>query len=372
VQRIGWHSTVLESKKDGSKLIVPNSDVSTVPVTNLSRRERRVVSERIVLPEGDRGAGATRRALKELNKAIKTHPAVASPRDASCVLVDGDHRTVRCEYVVKDGVPEASMPAVRSGVLVRLCEVARGPASTEPPRAADDGDEVVTLKSIADRLDAIDHSLSDAEPPREDPAGEMEAGLKSLMLELEEVEAEADDLMKDMGALRRTIVDAEAAAKEAAIELEEARAFANDLQKKNQKLTAAMKFIYQTAPDVVRCADEDEYRRIRDEHWTARAPLERTLGRDLTVGEDIDVDVDLDAFVKDIQARIQREHGISVDEQRLFFEGKEMRDEDSIAKYAFAPALHLARGRVLHSVVVWGFDDDGGVRVYLGEAHATY
>ena len=29
VQRIGWHSTVLESVADGSVLIVPNSDVST-------------------------------------------------------------------------------------------------------------------------------------------------------------------------------------------------------------------------------------------------------------------------------------------------------------------------------------------------------
>jgi len=32
VQRIGWHSTMLESAADGSMLIVPNSDMSTVPV----------------------------------------------------------------------------------------------------------------------------------------------------------------------------------------------------------------------------------------------------------------------------------------------------------------------------------------------------
>lgn len=49
VQRVGWHSTVLESVADGSVLIVPNSDVSTVPVRNLSRREKRVVCETVQL-----------------------------------------------------------------------------------------------------------------------------------------------------------------------------------------------------------------------------------------------------------------------------------------------------------------------------------
>jgi len=34
--RVGWHSTTLESAADGSVLIVPNSDVSTVPVRNMS------------------------------------------------------------------------------------------------------------------------------------------------------------------------------------------------------------------------------------------------------------------------------------------------------------------------------------------------
>ena len=40
VMRIGWHSTVLESVSDGSVLIVPNGDMGTMPVRNLSRRGR--------------------------------------------------------------------------------------------------------------------------------------------------------------------------------------------------------------------------------------------------------------------------------------------------------------------------------------------
>ena len=40
-----------ESAADGSVLIVPNSDVSTVPVRNMSRREKRIVRETLSLDD---------------------------------------------------------------------------------------------------------------------------------------------------------------------------------------------------------------------------------------------------------------------------------------------------------------------------------
>jgi small-conductance mechanosensitive channel len=51
VMRVGWHSTTLESAADGSVLIVPNSNVSTVPVRNMSRREKRIVRETLSLDD---------------------------------------------------------------------------------------------------------------------------------------------------------------------------------------------------------------------------------------------------------------------------------------------------------------------------------
>jgi hypothetical protein len=142
VNKVGWHSTSLESCKDGSVLIVPNSELSSVPVQNVSRRERRAVIETIPfsLPietthtaERKRLA-VDRAAVFAANRALRAHVGVepqsvsdrvdgaATPR---CVLtadpVTGDTR-ITCAYVMARNVPEPWAEAVRSAVLVKLRE----------------------------------------------------------------------------------------------------------------------------------------------------------------------------------------------------------------------------------------------------------
>lgn len=115
VQRVGWHSTVLESVADGSVLIVPNSDVSTEPLRNLSRREKRVVSETVQLASD---ADRLRKIIFALNRVLRTHPGVlnGSPRAGAaaaatprCVLVskpDNGTLMARCTYIIDPSVPE--------------------------------------------------------------------------------------------------------------------------------------------------------------------------------------------------------------------------------------------------------------------------
>ena len=156
VRQVGWHSTSLESAKDGSVLIVPNSELSTVPVKNLSRTERRNVLETVPvnLIEGDGGNSVhkIRAAVFAANKVLRTHPGVmcyasghgvdAKKEDTSvdgagtprCVLESNPTTGaahIKCAYVMRPTVPEHSAEAVRSGVLVKLREdVAR--ALNEP------------------------------------------------------------------------------------------------------------------------------------------------------------------------------------------------------------------------------------------------
>ena len=130
VTKIGWHSTVLESSWDGSALIVPNADVGTNPVRNLSRRAKRVACETLPLPPN----ASARRAVFETNRTLRGHPAVAPPSSdvvvdqaaaprCALVSVPGTGATlVRCSYLLDDAVPDAWSAAARSGVLVALTE----------------------------------------------------------------------------------------------------------------------------------------------------------------------------------------------------------------------------------------------------------
>jgi small-conductance mechanosensitive channel len=142
VKNIGWHSTLLECDADGTTLILPNSDVSTAPVRNESRKTRRVVRETIPLPaETDaasvEGAISSRAAVFALTRALRRHPGTRGgtrgartrsfdAADTPRVALELDPGTgallAKCEYVVDESVPESSVAAVRSGVLVKLRE----------------------------------------------------------------------------------------------------------------------------------------------------------------------------------------------------------------------------------------------------------
>ena len=142
VKNIGWHSTLLECDADGTTLILPNSDVSTAPVRNESRKTRRVVRETIPLPaETDaasvEGAISSRAAVFALTRALRRHPgtrggtrgartrsfdAAETPRVALELDPGTGALLAKCEYVVDESVPESSVAAVRSGVLVKLRE----------------------------------------------------------------------------------------------------------------------------------------------------------------------------------------------------------------------------------------------------------
>jgi small-conductance mechanosensitive channel len=142
VKNIGWHSTLLECDADGTTLILPNSDVSTAPVRNESRKTRRVVRETIPLPaETDaasvEGAISSRAAVFALTRALRRHPgtrggsrgartrsfdAAETPRVALELDPGSGALLAKCEYVVDESVPESSVAAVRSGVLVKLRE----------------------------------------------------------------------------------------------------------------------------------------------------------------------------------------------------------------------------------------------------------
>ena len=144
VKQVGWHSTSLESCKDGSVLIVPNSELSTVPVRNVSRRERRAVLETVPVSiplEGATRGGSVnqniaraRAAVFAANRALRAHVGVEPPHVSDrvdgaatprCVLT-ADPATgatrITCAYVMARSVPEPYAEAVRSAVLVKLRE----------------------------------------------------------------------------------------------------------------------------------------------------------------------------------------------------------------------------------------------------------
>ena len=187
VTKIGWHSTVLESSWDGSALIVPNADVGTNPVRNLSRRAKRVACETLPLPPN----ASARRAVFETNRTLRGHPAVAPPsadvvvdRAAAprCALVSvpGTGATlVRCSYLLDDAVPDAWSAAARSGVLVALTEALE--------RAAEE-----TIK-VKDESSSRRGSSSGREPTRAGVGdARLDARLEALDGEEEAFEAERE------------------------------------------------------------------------------------------------------------------------------------------------------------------------------------
>ena len=90
VKQVGWHSTSLESCKDGSVLIVPNGELSAAPVRNVSRRERRAVLETVpvTLPieptekskrRSEKHTGRARAVVFAANRALRAHVGVEPP-----------------------------------------------------------------------------------------------------------------------------------------------------------------------------------------------------------------------------------------------------------------------------------------------------
>ena len=170
VKQVGWHSTSLESCKDGSVLIVPNSELSTVPVRNVSRRERRAVIETVPVSlsiETTRVVDANARMrMKEFtraraavfaaNRALRAHVGV-EPRGAFSDRVDGaatprcvltaDPVTgatrITCAYVMARDVPEPWAEAVRSAVLVKLREAIAAALVVEVEEVEEEEEEEV-------------------------------------------------------------------------------------------------------------------------------------------------------------------------------------------------------------------------------------
>jgi len=95
VLKVGWHSTTLESAADGSVLIVPNSDVSTVPVRNMSRRDKRIVRETLQLDDTEgvkhilSSAAGTRKLVFRLNRVLRTRPGVLRANGAPAGVAGG-------------------------------------------------------------------------------------------------------------------------------------------------------------------------------------------------------------------------------------------------------------------------------------------
>ena len=170
VKQVGWHSTYLESCKDGSVLIVPNEALATAPVRNVSRRERRAALETVPVslpiepnaratrasPDAAlelENAGRARAAVFAANRAIRAHvgvepPGVSTGADGGatprCVLT-ADPATgaacVACAYVVARDVPEPWVEAVRSAVLVKLREAVAAALAVDERTAEDDHGE---------------------------------------------------------------------------------------------------------------------------------------------------------------------------------------------------------------------------------------
>jgi hypothetical protein len=155
VRQVGWHSTSLESSRDGSVLIVPNSELSTAAVRNLSRTERVCVVELvpIIVPVEVQGKdinGATRAAVFAANKVVRTHPGVCRDTEKKeqdtlvdgavnprCVLVSdavSGAVSIKCAYVMRKDVPRHSTEAVRSAVLVKLREAVAAALSPSAPK----------------------------------------------------------------------------------------------------------------------------------------------------------------------------------------------------------------------------------------------
>ena len=145
VEAVGWHSTRIASIEDGYSYIVPNTDVLSSALKNLSRREYVPIKVDLQFPEGVTTEGEMRKFTNDIGVITNnvTHGVAIGPPSVQ-IQFDGLNPTVKIKAYI-DGRVEQNCDELKASLMREIVKKVEDPnlvvVNTVPVKVIEDNEE---------------------------------------------------------------------------------------------------------------------------------------------------------------------------------------------------------------------------------------